>query len=140
MARRDLRGDAPLLRVPSTKQEVFRSRDLGLAEKRVLMKFMQRCFDEAVEDAATLNETSLNVGRALSRPQNKRASAERSGGSSSGRSSSDGGAGEGEDEDKQAASALECDRRCGAALFSGPLTRRPAPRTAPRCPRPCATP
>lgn len=128
MARRDLGSDAPLLRVPSTKQEVFRSRDLGLAEKRFLMKFMQRCFDEAVEDAATQNENALNVGRALSRPQNKRASAD-----------AHRGAGEAEDENEPAVAALEC-AVAAPALLSSLLT--PCFRSTPaqRCPLLCATP
>ncbi|KDO24855.1 hypothetical protein SPRG_09687 [Saprolegnia parasitica CBS 223.65] len=65
----------PVWPVPCSKTDVFKSR-LSVLEKRHLMKFLQFVADygnsEGDDDATTLNERDLAVGRALKRPQNKR--------------------------------------------------------------------
>jgi len=68
--------DDLLLRVPCSKAAVFKSKDISMAEKRHLMRFLQHCMDQStVQDGTkaleTRNEASLNQGRALARPQNK---------------------------------------------------------------------
>ncbi|OQS03060.1 rab proteins geranylgeranyltransferase component A, partial [Thraustotheca clavata] len=61
----------PVWQVPCSKTDVFKSR-LNVMEKRHLMKFLQFVADYGDDDATTLNERDLAVGRALKRPQNKR--------------------------------------------------------------------
>ncbi|OQR92632.1 rab proteins geranylgeranyltransferase component A [Achlya hypogyna] len=61
----------PVWQVPCSKTDVFKSR-LSVLEKRHLMKFLQFVADYGDDDATTLNERDLAVGRALKRPQNKR--------------------------------------------------------------------
>jgi len=71
--------DNSLIRVPCSKSAVFKSKDIGMLEKRQLMRFLQHCMDAATtgqggEDALRFrNETGLNQGRSLARPQNKAA-------------------------------------------------------------------
>ena len=64
------------VQVPCSKSQVFKSRSLGMIEKRQLMKFLQFCNDKRVErsggDVKSVNEEGLNRGRSLQRPQNKK--------------------------------------------------------------------
>ena len=62
-------------KVPCSKGDVFNSKLLNAAEKRMLMKFLLFASDwgreiEGVE-SITLNENELSKGRSLFRPQNK---------------------------------------------------------------------
>ncbi|GBG27551.1 Rab GDP dissociation inhibitor, putative [Hondaea fermentalgiana] len=75
--------DGTVMRVPCSKAAVFKSKDLGMGEKRQLMRFLQFCMDSATVQRAGgqaealkfRNEESLNQGRSLARPQNKREAA-----------------------------------------------------------------
>eukprot|EP00941_MAST-03F_sp_MAST-3F-sp1_P001653 g1653.t1 len=68
-------ANSALHQVPCGKGDVFKSRWLGLLEKRVLMKFLQFCVDFStdggVSEAKNRNEMLLGAGRSLTRPQNK---------------------------------------------------------------------
>jgi len=66
--------DGTVLRVPCSKAAVFKSKDLSMSEKRQLMRFLQYCMDNTTETNISFkNEASLNQGRSLVRPQNKKA-------------------------------------------------------------------
>lgn len=62
----------PVLRVPCSKSEVFKSKALTRMEKLQLMKFLQYCMDQSAKDVTKKNEQVLLQGRSLSRPQNKK--------------------------------------------------------------------
>jgi RAB protein geranylgeranyltransferase component A len=60
------------VRVPCSRQEIFKSRGFGLSEKRSLTKFLQFCLDSSRGgDVERLNERELAQSRSLHRPQNK---------------------------------------------------------------------
>ena len=60
-------GDDGPVKVPCSKSEVFRSKSLGMIEKRQLMKFLQFCNDRRVKSEGKsvdrVNEEGLNQGR-----------------------------------------------------------------------------
>lgn len=78
-----LDADGIVMRVPCSKAAVFKSKDLGMGEKRQLMRFLQYCMDATTKERAGgqadalkfRNEESLNQGRSLARPQNKKEAA-----------------------------------------------------------------
>jgi len=65
-------GGLKIKAVPCTKSDVFKSSELSLVEKRVLMKFTRFCVDIGTEDVLRKNDRTLGSGRSLTRPQNKR--------------------------------------------------------------------
>eukprot|EP01138_Halocafeteria_seosinensis_P006948 gb/GECG01007106.1/.p1 GENE.gb/GECG01007106.1/~~gb/GECG01007106.1/.p1 ORF type:complete len:632 (+),score=85.99 gb/GECG01007106.1/:1-1896(+) len=71
-------GDAghSIIKVPSSKSDIFSSTSLALREKRQLMRLLQYLIDYAsymdgFENVRTTNEGYLAKGRSLARPQNK---------------------------------------------------------------------
>lgn len=77
--------DLSFFKVPCTKSAIFNHQKLSFLEKRQLMKFLQFCMDllkastttekkanniEKNQEVIWTNETSLNIGRSLKRPQN----------------------------------------------------------------------
>lgn len=69
-----------LLKVPFTKSEIFSHKSLSFSDKHRLMKFLQFCLDETIDESQEeakpvksikwKNEFGLYIGRSLKRPQN----------------------------------------------------------------------
>ena len=67
-------GNAQLLKLPCSRQEIFNNKSISLKDKRLLTKFIQYIIDysvKSVDEAKELNDIELKQGRSLSRPQNK---------------------------------------------------------------------
>ena len=69
-------NDTPsLLKLPCSRQEVFKSTAISLKDKRFLTQFIQfvgDCCTATEEEAKCINDVELKQGRSLTRPQNKK--------------------------------------------------------------------
>ena len=65
-----------LVKLPCSRQEVFRSTAVSLKDKRFLTQFIQFVGDSCLsteEERRSINDVELKQGRSLTRPQNKKA-------------------------------------------------------------------
>lgn len=69
-------NDTPsLLKLPCSRQEVFKSTAISLKDKRFLTQFIHfvgDCCTATEEEAKCINDVELKQGRSLTRPQNKK--------------------------------------------------------------------
>lgn len=71
-----LQNETPtLVKLPCSRQEVFRSTAVSLKDKRFLTQFIQFVGDSCLsteEERRSINDVELKQGRSLTRPQNKK--------------------------------------------------------------------